>query len=326
MSKVIALSILVSLAILPVTGNVKSTAATDTLMKVTIEFGGLMVFNQHNGSFEVGILPDNEGAHGHQFCIQRGTDPLICRRELEQRFGTRWSFIIENAPTATNTFVTLGHGNVRRPDHPQGQHDFDWIIHFDGPDFHPGRLRLEPGHLRPIIKLPKGEFFTKYKSHDLVRWKGRKPAPHEPLPPPFGFVSEAIGLRFDLNRGQRLVLRDDQSQMEIIAVPYMTGQRNYEVKVANVRPKEHRQNSDFRMYYNLFPDLKNDPSQQYDFDQNKDHPCPNPRPNNRPCEAFNLVPIEAYTRRPIDKKKRKDTCCSLWCTQVLLRNLNGNLQ
>jgi hypothetical protein len=106
----------------------------------------------------------------------------------------------------------------------------------DPPGFHDDEpLILEHGHLSPIIKLPKVQLFTRYKSYDLIKWKGSRRKPlakysQQATPPPdaarFGFAAETIGLRIYLKPGEVLELKklkesEQDKEEPILKIPYV---------------------------------------------------------------------------------------------------------
>ena len=333
MSKLIALTILVVSVTLvyagcnqnPTTTNSngnqnsasssQATAAED--MEVTILFSGLMVLNKKsNGDFEMGILADEDVKKDHMFCVrQASASKVICRDGDMDKMGVAWSFTLDS-PTQTSVELLGGDSPrpQRRPDDEKGQYDFNWIVNFDGPGFHDKPLEVEPGHLNPIIQLPKGQLFTRHKSYDFVRTKGETPENGA-----YGFVAETTGLRLTLRPGQELFLKDADGK-KILSVPYAPphawGPNSEIISFTNVRPvlSEH---SDFHMYYKLFPDLKK--SEYYDFYENKEHPCPG---KTEPCEPHNMVP---YDERAAEKAAFM-TCCRIDCTKIYLARSGSALR
>lgn len=287
-------------------------------MEVTIYFSGLMVLNKKtNGDYEMGILSDDP--EDHIFCVKRASASRpICRDRVPA--VKEWEFIITN-PTATPAPTPLGAASPRpkrRPDNNAEQFDFNWTIELDGPEFHNRPLELESGHLNPIIQLPKGVFFTKYKSYDFVRTKGGKP---DPAADAFGFVAETTGLRLILRPGQELVLRAKGGREPILSIPYLPPHvpgGNYEiVLITNVRTDE-SEYSDFHMYYALFPKVPE--NERYDFHRNYgEYPCPD-KPSDEGCIPLNLVPRD---KRAKDGKR---TCCQMDCTKIYLTRLGKALE
>ncbi len=312
MSRIIALLVLTTLTLLPNRGAATSSSgAPPDDMEVQIHFSGLMVFhfNKNTQSFEVGVLSEDD-SHHHEFCIQRkGAAHPLCRTDLPK--GKRWTLSVVPAPGAARPrFATpgaelmrIGHKG-RRPDDERGQYDFDWIVDLEGPEFHDKALTLQPGHLVPIIQLPKAPLFTAYKSEDFLRWKGEtKPA----NPELFGFVSETTGMTLRLRPGERVLLSEDGTGEEILSVAYAppspVGRSDEVITIANIRPSNKDDgSSDFGMYYKLFKDIST--NDQYDFDLNPD--------KNRP-RAKN--PLPGYR-----------TCCHLRCTSLYLSKWDKPLE
>jgi hypothetical protein len=250
-----------------------------------------MVFHPEDGkpSYEVGILK----ANGHDFSVAGSG----CRKCNALPHGTRWTLAIMNrTPQAPIPPVAKRH--PRRPDDPKVEYDFDWIVDLEGDEFHQGELSLEQGHLQPIIHLPYGEFYTQYKSLDLQRRQGKNGKFVD-----FGFVPEVTGLTLELLEGQELTLKDDDSGTEILKLPDPSAHPPYIIWIQNVRhpPMEA---SDFRMYYQLFPDVPR--NKQFDFQANKTA--------NR---LYPLNPDPSYLAR---------TCCQMACTAVLLSQRKAPLQ
>jgi hypothetical protein len=315
-------------------GNANSSVSTAAApaagreMEVTILFSGLMVLNKKSdNSFEMGILSDPDVQKEHEFCVrQASASKVICRKDM-QATGIDWRFIVRNqaggAPPSATPVPSpyLGAGAEgprpkRRPDDEAGQYDFNWIINFDGPEFHGEKLELLPGHLNPIIQLPGGQFFTRHKSYDLIRTKGGTAEDKA-----FGFVAETTGLRLTLQPGQELVLLDGSGEKgkdgkKILSVPYAYPYSEI-VSITNVRP-EPSEESDFGMYYNLFKPL--DKSEHYDFARNKNQfPCPG---SAEPCHAHNMVPHDERW----EEKSALRTCCAIDCTKIYLSRSGRALQ
>ena len=304
MSKIIATLLLTAITLLPINAVPTSTPnLAPNEREVVVLFSGLLVFhfNKAKGSYEVGVV-EQEGEHGHKFCIQqKGTRNPVCRADLEPGLGTKWTLSVNH--TRGGSPRALGHNGQRRPDHEEGQFDFDWIVDLEGSEFHNKQLELRPGKLKPIIQLPKGELFTVYKSPDMLRWRGAKPS----TPPVFGFVSETIGLRLTLRKNEVMRLTDDKTGAEILRVDYAPpspGGCNELIEFNNVRKPTPMGGhppagpSDFSMYYPLFEGI--DEKDKFDFDMNPGQPT-HPEP--------------AIVKNPLPKYK---TCCDLKCTAILL--------
>jgi len=232
-----------------------ATFAPDSV-GVTILFGGLMVFHKENGmpSYEVGILgPD--ASPGHVFTVS--VDGVVKDRQ-HLPSGGNWTLELTNSQAPAAFVLTeVGH-SARHPDDVNGQYDFSWIIDLESSEFHGHELELKPQLLKPIIHLPGGKLYTRYKSVDLQRRQGNSSSSD------FGFLPETTALDLQLHSGQELVLKDSSSSGpngEIFRLSYSPSHPHYEVWILNTRPPE--EGSDFRLYYNLFPSVQ--PEQQYDF-------------------------------------------------------------
>jgi hypothetical protein len=250
-----------------------------------------MVFHKEKDkpTYEVGILAP-EISPDHEFSV----DALVSKDRNHLPDGASWSLSITGSSPPTDVRpINVGHGGKRRPDDENGQSDFDWIIDLESSEFHGTPLTLKPGLLKPIIHLPPGTLYTQFKSVDLKRWQGSD----EKQSSDFGFVPEIIALRFELHKGQELVLNDDTKGKEIFRLPYIAPPLNpgYVVKINNVRHTPVK-DSDFRLYYALFDGIG--PELKYDFKENTDSGHPSPK---------NPLP-------PIGDK----TCCMLLCTEIFL--------
>lgn len=354
MSRIIAIAILSALTLFSDSASWMSSPSMpqDREMEVMVLFSGLMVFHEREeGLFEVGILRQ-ELAEGHEFCVQRLGAQRICRQTPQSKkssphkdpreelnwlpTGTKWTLSVINLSTgmpvaSTGMAVGAAQRKQRRPDVEGGQFDLGWIIDLDGDGFHEEELDLIPGQLMPIIQLPKGELFTKYKSPDFVRWQGKRPK----NPKAFGFVAESIGLRIKLKKGEELILQeeDDPAKPTLITnVPYVPPSPvggDYEVvMISNIRYPQHY-TSDFFMYYKLFRGV--DKSKQFDFDENTTEPCEPPH-NPKPCLPLNPAPKRKSkdemrkAEKAKDRKAEKLTCCGLVCTQIRLVNRKDPLK
>jgi len=252
----------------------------------------MVLHTTESSGYEVGIL--TTGDHNLSVQYPGGVKCPQCEQKLPT--GGSWTLqIINSSATSAIPPYEKGHSG-RRPDSQLGQSDFSWIIDLEGKEFHNKKLTLEPGHLKPIIHLPIGKFFTQYKSFDLQRRQGKNGNFSN-----FGFVPETVALHVDLQPGQELVLKDDGSGDKVFDLSYDTLTNNppcpspYIVLINNTRYPA-TEASDFGMYYQLFPEIKED--QQYDFQANKGADRVNP-----------LNPDPTWTVR---------TCCQMACTTIFL--------
>jgi hypothetical protein len=291
---------------------VNSQSTPSEVRKVTVLFQGLMVFHQPEGKFyDVGILgPEVTAGDKHVFSVEVDGTTI---QNLPQ--GSDWTLQITNAtPAPAPTPYEYGHNDQRLEDHPNGQWDFSWIVDLDGKEFHPReKFKLKKkGLLTPVIHLPNGMLYTRYKSRDLKRG----PKDENQTFARFGFVPETIGLNVNLGPGQSLILTDGNEKVTLVPdEPCPPDSACRVVSIKNVRPK-HEQKSDFALYYELFEDLKEAPKKMFDFDKNdRDIKTPlNPYPGYKP-------EIKVTHNDP-----EKDTCCMMACTAVRLINLQGRLE
>jgi len=302
MPRIMIAMLLTALTILSSYHGGSSEARVPDLMTVTVAFSGLMVFHQEQGrlSYEVGVLgPDV--ADGHEFTV--GYEGVVKDRKHLPN-GRSWTLKVTNSEVVPGTGpVEIGH-QVRRPDNQAGQYDFSWIVDLEGSEFHGSALELKAGLLKPIIHLPDGSLYTRFKSGDLQRWQGSG------TPSDFGFLPETIALGLKLKKGQVLVLKDDTSGTEVFRLPYIPNQAPYLISIKNVRHPL-GEDSDFRLYYRLFPNIPKE--KQYDFRRNGDSKM----------SAFNPAPMEMplASRHHFSEETKSMImigCCAMDCSSVLL--------
>lgn len=139
---------------------------------LTISFRGLMVF--HFGSeggkqqLEVGVLP----TEGHVFRVTtfrkgsaKGTPtPLPAPRQRNWRL---------DAP-AGQGITRREKGEFKRETHGFDE-DFRWIMDLEGGEFYDDDLteKLRTSGLKPVIRVPGGDLYTKLLAPDLLRSKGK---------------------------------------------------------------------------------------------------------------------------------------------------------
>lgn len=196
--------------------NYSVVANYQSTTKVEVTFDGIMVFRRVRGTpdhYEVGIL-DDATALGHEFKITVENKPLSWSRT------GKWSLHVVTA-AGTQKSIDIRPRDVKPchrledtddPEDLEHVFDFCWIMDLEQ-EFHGGQpLKLKPNKLKPIILLNNGQLYTKYK-YDQIQ---RETSPHG-KPADFGFVAETIGLRVDLEKGERLVLIDDTGK-EVFAL------------------------------------------------------------------------------------------------------------
>ncbi|MGH9969811.1 MAG: hypothetical protein ACREBG_18735 [Pyrinomonadaceae bacterium] len=303
MTKTRIASVLVILTILSNFNKTQPTKADSTSVTpaasatfVTILFSGLMVFHHEKDkpSYEVGILD----TPSHAFGVVVDSVPI---HDLPK--GRSWILEIPNSSTSVTELLEVGHGGKRRPDSKEGQFDFSWIIDLESEEFHDKELKLKPGLLKPIIHLPNGRLYVRYKSIDLERQQGDNEKFSD-----FGFVPETLALEVELQKDQELVLRDARTggkAVKLIQNSFPPPNSGYIVSFTNIRHSP-SQGSDFRLYYKLFNVPR---GEQFDFrrkEDNREHP-------------YNKYPGYPLAFKDTDYKLGyKDTCCGMVCTKVLL--------
>lgn len=212
---------------------------------VTIMLSGLMVLHkdQAKGTYEVGVIPNAH--HVFKFTV----DGMA-----QKPTGKNWTIEVTNAAPTAAMPEAKGHAG-RNPDDINGQWDFDWVIDLEGPEFHNAPVVLTEGVLNPIIHLPNGRLYTKFKSILLQRRQGTGALSD------FGFVPETMAIDLELQPNQELVLKDDMGHSTTLLQPN-PGQ--HIVRIGNI-PEKPMEESDFHLYYDLL--FKKVPkNEQFDFD------------------------------------------------------------
>jgi hypothetical protein len=243
-------------------GATRALASDATLG--TILFTGLMVLHKDEtkGSYEIGVIPAT--AHGHQFrFVVDGFEKSVP--------GKNWTVEITNAAPVAAMPKPTGRPR-RRPDNRDSASDFNWVIDLEGSEFHDKELPLKEGVLDPIIHLPNGRLYTKYKSIDLERRRGAAGTWSD-----FGFVPEGLAIDVALEKDQKLILKND-SGAEVVLFEYPSP-GEHTVKITNTLPMPSKA-SDFHLFYDLLF-IGVPQSEQYDFDAKaRNYYVPyNPRPN-----------------------------------------------
>jgi hypothetical protein len=287
-----------------------------TAMIVKVSFGGLMVFNPSlSGGYEVGVLVNRKDvAPGHKLRVLdvRGKDvPLGPLGDSET-----WSFSITNSsPGVQSTTIKPGQ-TERKTDDWEGQYDLRWMIDLHA--LHPDvALQLESGRLNPIIRLKEGTLYSRYKTEFMQSVQGKTVKD-------LGFFTETAALRLEIPPGEKLVLsREDSAGKEttIYELPYAESPEDSEVWVKNIRDSKdpHSDESDFRLYYNIFKAGTVPAPLQYDFQLK-------PGENGHP---YNPVPKPAKDMSPMRANQKKGqlvplTCCGLDCNIVMLSGIALN--
>lgn len=242
-------------------------------------FEGLLLFHQDgaNDPYEVGILDTSSMLHHHagfpqhEFTIKVTPDPGggPLARELGSADllpfltqGNHWSLEVEDALGKPITGIQAD------PSLPADRKDMSlsknlgWIVNLESPEFHGKPLARQPGFLKPIIKLTKGELFTYCKTGGVdVLQNG------VPKIPGFGYLAGVIGLQIDTSAQEEVVLKVDRT--EIFRLPRGA---SYQVIISNTTNTP-TPDSHFHAYYDLlYPAVL--PSDRFDFVANFNLPLP----------------------------------------------------
>jgi hypothetical protein len=266
------------------TNDQESGPGTPPPRTVEITFDGLMVFHKSGNYYEVGI-PDNAAIHetGHQFSIavtpDPGTRPKLDKARLTylKGLGNNWLLEVDGSSQGNRQGITekeKGHDHKRLTDSEEGQWDFSWMMDLESREFHGHKLDLIPGNLRPIIHLSTGDLYTKYKSEKLRRQHGEKAQFTD-----FGFVTETVGLKIELQDGEYVVLRvsgegEDGEAFRVNSGVVAIENSSNHLSAASTGP------SHFQLYYGLFSDK----TKRFDFALKKPPEGPlNPHATKKCC-------------------------------------------
>ena len=235
---------------------------------VRVSFEGLMVFRRDRNAdlFDVGILEARNlssiglpGIPDHLFTITitpnpaGGSRPLtIDDRELAQyqAQGNLWNLDVVdangNVRKGISPRITTGDLNRHEPDPKhESQSDFGWLMNMQ--ELH-GSVPLQPGYLKPVIRMTKGLLKTIDKTDgiDLIRGPASAPATNH-----FGFVAETTGLDISLLPGEALVLRVGNTRIFRVnydsSVPYQIAIEN----VSGMTMPMPNAPDHFQVYYGL---------------------------------------------------------------------------
>lgn len=287
--------------------SVEQSVAKSSSIEVTFE--GLMILHrQPSGHYEVGILIP-ERAHKHTFRIEKDGKEI---ENLSHYLSLGKSWILEvTRPSGGRSGTGMSLRNRgqrgRLRDSRTGQFDFSWAVDLESPEFHGRQLTLTPGYLKPIIQLPDGELYTKYKSPMVQRKKGPSGEFSD-----FGFVAETTALTLNLQQGEELVFRVEKAGTEGVIFRSSYGS-SHEVAIHN-RPDppdptdKPNVESHFTLYYGLFSDVRTE--EKYDFRVRK--------PRKHPFNEYPLAEI-----RPLSEKMWVD---SLPCGLGLLGKRSAPLE
>lgn len=265
----------------------REAALTSISRSTTIEviFEGLMVFHKEQGErYEVGILSP-KAAPDHEFHVK--IDEQDTKFNQPSSPAEKWILEIRKitgGPSEAGGGTVLrrrGH-NGRLHDSLLGQTDFDWAVDLESSDFYDQPLEMAPGLLTPIIHLPYGELYTKYKTPMVQRNKGKNGKFSD-----FGYVTETTALGVQLHSDEEMVLRVADTNPEKVIfekafgtfrtvairnapgqyAPHYQPQSGRQSRTLNkndlCKPGRDPKPSHFTFYYNLFPKIVDD--EKYDF-------------------------------------------------------------
>jgi len=232
---------------------------------VKVTFEGLMVFRRDRSAdlFDVGILEAKNlssiglpGIPDHLFTITitpnptGGSQPLtINDRELAQyqAQGNVWNLDVVD----TNGNVRKGisprntAASLNRHDSDPNQRDFSWLMNMQEMN---GSVPIQPGRLKPVIRMTNGLLSTIYKTDgiDLIRGPASAPSTIH-----FGFVAETAGLDIELLPGEAVVLRVGNTRIFRVnydsSVPYQIAIEN----VSGMTMPMPNAPDHFQVYYGL---------------------------------------------------------------------------
>lgn len=142
---------------------------------LTIAFRGLMVFHEDpaNQLMEIGFLR----AEGHIPRVLTLTNGVLAnvfdlrsRPELDTDAAREWQIEVSNPVKRGASAYTNGSIGFDRQTHPDDR-DFRWIMDFEAGDFYNKDLTdaMEAQKLKPVLRVPYGQFYTRLKSPQLKR-------------------------------------------------------------------------------------------------------------------------------------------------------------
>jgi hypothetical protein len=277
-------------------------------MHVIVEFHGLMVFGKRGCDSDkskpcenVGILTDKE----HKFQVLLDGAPQISK-SLPR--GALWSLLVTNSSPSVIRSEEEHDRTRKNDDRGLGQFDFSWIV--DLGDLHSTNptpdLKPKSGAFNPVIQLHNGVLHSLYKTPFMERTKGDSKGEE------FGYMTETVGLIVDVNKGQNLVLKEDNGTKRFIFRPLAYAPtRTHTIVIKNVRDDSNIANnaSDFHCYYDAFEKIVEE-GDKYDFNVLK---SPTSSPTKPP--PYNPVPPK-LTTTVRQGNIHKLTCCGMDCNSI----------
>ena len=226
---------------------------------VTIVLRGLMVFHPDPARkyVEAGIVP----APGHRFRVEvrektsTGVSTfLVPLPPVTDLVNDSWSLEFTSPMKRGISFYQKGAFNRRAG--IGDPRDFRWASDLEGTEFYNEQVTIKENQLGPILNMTSGEFYTRAKSHPLMRRQGDGTFHH------FGSVAEEIAADF-FNIGGDVVLRSAKSGKEILRLPKKPD-TSYEIILENQPVTEGHMASmassshHFQYYYNVIAKPKSE--------------------------------------------------------------------
>lgn len=230
----------------------------DARPRVTIVFRGLLAFHPDPARqyFEAGILRAPE--HRFRIEVREKSAAGITRfavpsESFSDAQNDVWSF--EFASSANRGVNFYQNGAFDRKAGIGDERDFRWAVDLEGKEFYNQQLTTKQNQLGPIMRVTSGEFYTKTRTHPLLRNRGNGTFEY------FGRAADEIAADLFVDAGD-VVLRSTNSGKEILRLKDKLG-TTYEIVVENEYMADHEANiSHFGYYYRLITKPRDE---WYDF-------------------------------------------------------------
>ena len=226
--------------------------------RVTVVFRGLMVVHPDPARqyFEAGIVRAPE----HTFRIEvleksaAGVSRFAVPSEsLKAVENDVWSF--EFTRSAKQGVSFYQNGAFDRKAGVGDERDFRWAVDMEGKEFYNQQLSTKQNQLGPVMRVTSGEFYTKTRTHPLLRNKGNGTFEY------FGRAADEIAADLFVGAGE-VVLKSANSGKEILRLKDKPG-TTYEIVIENeYTPTAHTADSHFGYYYRLITKPRDE---WYDF-------------------------------------------------------------
>lgn len=258
---------------------------------LTIVFRGMIVVNLRStddGDYcEFGILHTADGHYVRintvKNCVLESVQPI--KDDVILALSPDWQLEVINPVENGVTTRTEGEEFNRR-EHPFGD-DFRWLIDLEGVEFYDSDLtdQIHTDVLRPVIRVPCGQLYTRLKSRELDRSRGTGAFEN------FGFISAAIGCDIRVNENTRVILKATGVTLPDFTFEFDQREPHTIYEIVNSPPDvsevEHHHTGDldenglteaqmadhFQHYYDMF----NDPDiERFQFEESGAAPGPRP--------------------------------------------------